>query len=220
MGKSLQSEESCNSCNSICASKSLSSYSNDDQIRLTALNQLGFQQYITSTARPIGISAVNGINTNIVIPTVNENVVDNVTNLVLTDPLVLNNITVNDTLSTFNENISNSVNISNTITIGNNTISSTSDIDIIAPVIGSNINNDINTNNLIFTSSITPLTKTLYSTTSSSEITAPSGNGGILYYNGSVIKGVTDIPNNNDVLKFNAANNFLAPKSVIRFFDK
>lgn len=100
-------------------------------------------------------------------------------------------------------------------------IEATSSLTVSAPnntifndaVIANSVSNSVASNQLIFTSSVFPTVNTLYTSTSNSQVTAPLGPAGVVYYDGSNLKGVTDAPVVNDILKFNGVNVVWAPES-------
>jgi hypothetical protein len=134
-------------------------------------------------------------------------------NISIPDPLAINDLIVYNLIQAYNVNISNNLTVGN-ISISNNTISSGDTITINAPngifindvLNATNINNNIASNELIFTDGLFPTTKISIPTSSDIAITAPNAPAGVLYYDGTNIKGVTDIPAIGDVLTYTGSD--------------
>lgn len=109
----------------------------------------------------------------------------------------------------------------NGVQVNDVTVSATSNFNVFAPdgslfgsrVIANSLDNSLGANKLIFTDGISPVTKVALETTSTTDITVPVGPGGVLYYDGTNIKGVTDAPLPNEVLKYNGSEVVWAPET-------
>lgn len=190
MSKSLKNKLSCGSC---CSSKSLYNFEPGSTTNTSTNQSLeSFLNDITPTAADIIGGGTTGGGT-VTIP----------------DPLVINDLTVNNLAQITDLTISGSM-TNGTISILNNNINSSSSINFNAPngfnfnnpVTAVDLNNNIGANSLIFTQSIGPQVNTLIPTTSAIQVTEPVGPGGVLFYDNTVIKGVTSVPLINDVLQY------------------
>lgn len=127
---------------------------------------------------------------------------------IISDPLTVNNLNVS-TLAQIQNLIIPAGGSAFIDSLVVNNISADTQLNINSPtvfgssVIATDINNQISSNSLIFTTSIAPLTYQQITTNSPTQITMPVPPAGILYYDGLNIKGSGSVPVIGDILSWN-----------------
>ncbi len=127
--------------------------------------------------------------------------------IILQTVSLLNSISLDDINGIFlNSNTKVRINPKLVVDIIESTNPSTIPITINNSLNCTSVDNTLAADRLIFTTSITPVTFGTINTTSLTQITAPLNNAGILYYDGTVIKGVTDPANANEFLRYDGTD--------------